>query len=280
MITKFKIFEASTLNQFGLDQKIISQIQKDYALSTSINWIELKYKKDVIKNLNKRKNTLILQLEEDYISILVTTYNKGSFLHFKDIYRFSEEWNGIWQKDERLEITNLEENIYGGAKWFLLDGEFSLKNKDIRFIQSEVSEFDKFTEQFKTDFISNFYILINKIYGKKAEEVKDQIIQKLKSTSSNISKSDSKAILLMQKQEADKVDYYTQKSKNSDPFGIRNNIPQANSLTLFDEFIINFEELYTEKISEFVTIKDIADKISYEKLLTSFLVYLYSGKII
>ena len=84
----------------------------------------------------------------------------------------------------------------------------------------------------------------------------------------------------MQKQEADKVDYYTQKSKNSDPFGIRNNIPQANSLTLFDEFIINFEELYTEKISEFVTIKDIADKISYEKLLTSFLVYLYSGKII
>jgi len=285
MITNFKIFsllEASNLNKFGLDQTIISHIHKDYALEPNATWIELKYKKDIISNLKSNKNTLILQIEPDYVSILITSYNKGSFLHFKDIYKYDEEvqWGGTWNKGKREEITNLEDNIYSNSKWYLLKGDFSLKTKDVRDIQSDINDFDSFTNQFKTDFISNFYMLVNKMYGKKAEEVKTKIINDLKNVSDDISKEDSKAILLMQKQEASKIDYFNKKAKNSDPYGIRYDIPQANSLSIFDEFIITFEEAYTDKLEEFVTIKDIADKISYDKLLTSFLVFMYSGVIL
>jgi len=62
--------------------------------------------------------------------------------------------------------------------------------------------------------------------------------------------------------------------------GLDNPLKGPNSLSIMDEFIYQFEEEYSKFFDERLDIQELCDLFTREKVLTSFMLYVYSGKII
>jgi len=62
--------------------------------------------------------------------------------------------------------------------------------------------------------------------------------------------------------------------------GISNDIIKANSLTNFEEDLINFEDEYSDKYKEYLNIPIMIEKWSRDKIMTALLIYLRTKKLI
>jgi len=61
---------------------------------------------------------------------------------------------------------------------------------------------------------------------------------------------------------------------------ITNNIVKSNSLTIFDKYLIEFEGDYSDKYKEYLNIPIMIERWSRDKIMTAFMVYLYTKKLI
>jgi hypothetical protein len=117
------------------------------------------------------------------------------------------------------------------------------------------------------------------MYGKKADIVTGIIINHLKNTKMNLSNKQIKDILFLNIERAKEVSNLNQKAKEKDPFKLQSDYIKNNSLTIFDNFIVQFEDDISDKYKEYLNIPILLERYSIEKIITAFAYFLYTNKI-
>ena len=118
------------------------------------------------------------------------------------------------------------------------------------------------------------------MYGKKANVITDIIVSHLANVKKNLSDEKIREILFLNIDRAREIDILKKKQKAKDPYKLYNDIICEDSLTIFDTYIISFEEQYSDKYKEYLNIPILIEKFSLDKVKTAFMIYLYTKKLI
>jgi hypothetical protein len=62
--------------------------------------------------------------------------------------------------------------------------------------------------------------------------------------------------------------------------GLENPLEGGNGLTILDEFLMQFENAYSEFFGEHTDIYELSKIFTRDKIMLSFMLYIYTGKII
>ena len=274
----YKLFEKTSLLNIGVPYSVMQELQRNYSISDNAQWKLLKYKKDITPALNK-KNNLVISICKDKIFILFS-FNKEFYV---ETYQLTEDFGEIWTRIDRVKATLSEilTNIIRGCKSYeLISGDWSHEFSTTRKIRKEELKFDDITKQFKIDFAENFTRIVKRLYGKKANIITDIIINHLASTKKNISEDKIREILFLNIDKAKEVNILKNKQKSKDPYKLYSDIIKSNSLTIFDEYLIRFEDEYSDKYKEYLNIPIMIERFTRDKILTAFMIYLYTNKLI
>lgn len=279
-LLKYKLFEKSSLIYLGVPTDVMVDIQKQFAIPDDVQWKELTYKKDLRTELSKGDN-LFITVSENNVNIIFLVKNEL----YIDVYNFYQEddmGDEYWDKDDRIQstITDINKMIPRNAKIYkLLSNNWSYEGRAKRRLKTSSIEFDDFTVKFKKEFADNFTRIIKKLYSKHSEVIQKLIIRTLITQSKDISPEEAKEILSLNIDKAKQSDFYRKQSQDKDPFKLQLNYIRDNSLTIFDEFLITFEDKMIVKYGEYLNIYELCKKYGREKIMTAFAYYLYSGKI-
>lgn len=281
MITNFKIFEKTSLIGINVPFDVMKDIQRNYMISGDARWKELKYKKDINLSLRKNYNKLIISICENKIFIIYS-FDKEYFI---ETYKLNGDDFGFeeWQRVNRLQttITDIIKIVDKGCKIYeLIDGNWSPEFSSYRRLKKEKNKFEDITNNFKIDFAKNFTNIVKRLYGKKSDMVSNTIIDYLKDVNKDESEQTLREILFLNVANAKKVDYYRKKANEKDPYNLYDKNIQAHSLTIFNEYLAKFENDYSEKYKEYLNIPIMIERYTRDKIMTAFMVYLYSGKLI
>ena len=275
MITKFNtyILEKSSLTSLGINDFIMKNIQKDFALQDDAKWFTTDRKTEAKNYLNQDKNCILIQLSTNSTKLLVKYLKNDKYIYFVDEYiEFEGEWSSDWKKMKRVFLTKTEliDKIQSHSIYYLLkDGFFTdVILKDRILIKDEI-KYNEFYDNFKKDVINNFNSIVKRIWKSKSEEIKKQIIKNLEED------IDSKENIELSK----KYDYYKKLQSLEDPYSLKSLQQRDDSLNVIDKKILEFEEDYSKFFKEFLNIKELCDYFTRDKVMNIFFYYLYSGKI-
>lgn len=260
MITKlndYLILEKSSLTALGVPKEVMQGIQKDLAIPVDATWDRIKLKKDVTDIISNEKEFLIIQIGIDSISVFVSYEVNGDRTYFIDTYLMKDEqdWGGGYDKQPRRNLSKSQFITLIEPKMMIykLNGKFSYRKQGNRRVIKKEKDFEVFTENFKKDFLKNFDAILKRIVGQNYKDAKDEVLVKAK----QIEKENRMIIS-----------------------GLDNPLKGPNSLTIMDEFIYQFEEEYSKYFDERLDIQELSELFTREKVMTSFMLYVYSGKII
>jgi len=279
-IRPYKLYEKSTLASLGIPKDVIRDIQRNYEISRDAEWGLLKFKKDVISTFKSNKNKLVICIDEN-ISVFFSL-NREYFLD-QFIFKTEDDFgNGSWEKQKRIQLrlSEIQEYFTKKNNYFELSGDWKYDFASKRKLKAAQSEFETETSQFKDEFAREFTRIVRKLYGKKAEDAQNTIIHNLQQVNNDLSPADIKKILYINVQKAKEVDQLQRKKDSPDPFNLYSDIIGDNSLTIFDEYLISFESAYSDKYNEYLTIPSMIKKYGREKIMTVFMIYLTSEKLI
>ena len=280
-LLSYKLFEKSSLINIGVPNYVMKQIQRDYAISDDAQWGNLRYKKDVTTLLHKQKDALIISVCENKIFILFS-YDKEFYI--ENYFIISDDFvNDQWKKSDRVKttLTDAVKEIERSCKSYeLISGTWSHDFSKVRKVKKAEKDFDSITNNFKKDFAENFTKIVKRLYGRKAEVITDIIVSHLANVKKNLSDKKVREILFLNIDRAREVDILKNKQKSKDPYKLYNDIICEDSLTIFDTYIISFEEQYSDKYKEYLNIPILIEKFSLDKVKTAFMIYLYTKKLI
>jgi hypothetical protein len=163
-------------------------------------------------------------------------------------------------------------------KHYLLNSyDFSLVKSNIRKIKKEEAQFDSFNQTFKRDILNYFTKLLKNSYSSTAKRVESTIIDNLASVQGDLSPDEIRKILYQNVDDAKKTKKFKIKADDIEKYDLNNTEKQYNSLTIFDEYLYEFEDAYSEKYKKYYNIKSLVEKYSRMKIITAFIYYLYTG---
>jgi len=256
MITNLKdylLLEKSSLSALGVPREVMQPIQKDLAIPSDAKWDRIRLKKDAISIINDNKKVLLLQIGIDEIMVFISFNNK----YFIDTYTMkdSKDWGGGYNKlpRENVSKTQFISRIDSSVILYHLLDDFSIKTQPYRKIEKKEKEFTKFNENFKNDFLEQFNAILRRIVGYNYKDAKDEIAEKAKRV-----ELENKMMIS----------------------GLENPLEGPNSLTILDQFIIEFEDEYSKYFDERLDLMELSELFTREKIMTSFMLFIYSGKII
>lgn len=275
------LLEKSTLTSLGVPKPVMQNIQKDYALKPTSEWIQHFYKKEIKDILIKNENNLVLQIGKDSIKVLVSVFIKGKKLYYIDKYmKKVGEWGEYWDKlpREGSTLTSILHEVEMENKQYILkNSDFSIVKSDVRKLEKEEKEFDEFSKKFREDLLNYFTVLLKNSYTSVAAKIEKTIVNNLAKVHDNLTPSQIKNILYQNVDKAKKSKDLQKKSKDIDKYHLDSDMQQMNSLTIFDEYLIEFEEAYSKKFHKYYNIKSLVDDFSRPKIYTAFIYYLYTG---
>jgi hypothetical protein len=247
------LLEKSSLSALGIPNNVMQSIQSDFALSPDANWERIRLKRDCIEILTIGRRELLIQIATDGIKVFAVVDKE----HFIDRYLPTEEgeWGENFKKTKReyISLNQISLEIEPRALIYHLIGDFSDKRKPQRNIIKKETEFTEFTEQFKKDFIYNFNSVLKRIVGSNYKDAKDEILVKAKQI---------------------------EKENNMIITGLENPLEGGNGLTILDDFLMQFENAYSEFFGEHTDIYELSKIFTRDKIMLSFMLYIYTGKII
>lgn len=263
----------------------MQNIQKDFALKPNANWVDFDLKRDIKTTLLKNKNNLILQISKDSIKIFVSVFEQQKKLYYIDRYmRKTGEWGDHWEKLDRegATLTSLLHEVEMDKKndnkhYLLKDSDFSIVKSDVRKIEKEEKDFDDFNRIFREDLLNYFTVLLKNSYSAIAKRIEKTIIDNLAKVIPNLSPDEIKNILYQNVEQAKKSKKLQTKSTNIDKYKLNTTEQQYNSLTIFDEYLLQFEDAYSEKFHKYYNIKSLVEEFTRPKIYTAFIYYLYTG---
>ena len=250
------ILEKSNLTKLGVPKEVMQSIQRDFAMPADAELKKLTLKRDAQKILRTGNKELILQISLKNIKVFVS-YPKGKeIIYFIDKYIFKNDgWGGEYKKLDReyTSMTQLFSHIDSTGLIYHLNSEFSLIKQGVRKLINKEIKFDEFTKQFKSDFVENFDNILKRIVGSKIKDAKKDIGEKYKQI-----EIENKMMLS----------------------GLNDPITGNNSLTILDEFLMQFEDKYSDFFGERLDIEELCNYFTRDKMLTSFMYFIYTGKIL
>jgi len=279
-ILAYKLFEKSSLTSLGIENDVMVDIQKQFALSYDAQWKQLTYKKDLRTELRKEDN-LFIALSENNIIVIFIVEGKLYVDNYK-FYQSDDMGNEYWDKEDRIEtnVTEINKEIPRNAKIYkLISGDWTYENRAKRRLKKSTEEFDDFTNKFKKDFADSFTNIVKKLFTKHANLIQNMIIRNLITQNKDISPEEAKDILSFNIDKAKHSNFLIKRGREADPFKLKVQYIRDNSLTIFNEFLITFEDKMTEKYGEYLNIPELCKRYSKDKIQTAFMYYLYSGKI-
>jgi len=221
-LLKYKLFEKSSLTYIGVEDDVMIDIQKQFALSDDAQWKQLTYKKDLRTELRKEDNLFVVLSENNVIVIFLVD---GKL--YVDNYRFYQDddmGNEYWDKENRIEsnITEINKEIPRNAKIYkLISGDWTYENRAKRRLKKNTEEFDDFTNNFKKDFADSFTKIVKKLFNKHATLIQNMIIRNLITQNKNISAEEAKEILSINIDSAKQSDFFAKRGQERDPFKLK-----------------------------------------------------------
>jgi len=256
MITNLKeylLLERSSLSLLGVPREVMQPIQKDLAIPADAKWDKIKLKRDAVDILNNNDKVLLLQIDIDMISVFISFNNK----YFIDTYvmKDSKDWGGGYNKlpREKVSKTQFISRLDSSVLLYHLIDNFSIKTQPYRKMDKKEKNFLEFTENFKKDFLQQFNSILKRIVGYNYKDAKDDIADKAKRV-----EIENKMMIS----------------------GLENPLEGPNSLTILDQFLIEFEDEYSKYFDERLDIMELSELFTRDKIMTSFMLFIYSGKII
>ena len=279
MITKLfnYILEKSSLTRLGIPNEVMKDIQINFEIDSNANWEEIKYIKDIKEELKKDELAIFIEIKDD-IKVILNDHKS----YKEQRYKFDSSGWGSYNSGEIVDITytQLLKGISSKSKIYkYLSNDIKTIPISKRKIQKKLKDFDNKTEEFKISIIKNFNNIVKKIYDKKYNEVMKKIAQNMSNVNPNLNPDDLLDFFKSNKKLAELAKEYELFKKNDDNLGLKRMEKQYNSLPIFDEFLINFEVEYSDKYNTRITISDLIDTFGFMQTQTSFLYFLYSGKI-
>ena len=280
--------ESSSLSKLGIPKNVMQLIQRDYEISTDAKWERLPSKFEVKDVLLEKKKNLLLELSIDYIKIISSDFNGDKNIYSVERFSHDEEaqWGGTYNRTDRTEgsFTETFNSISQKNLIFKLkEGEFQVQPYNKRKFKKESIEFDMFTLEFKIRLVKDFNEIVKKMYGNMSSRIVKTILDNVASMPEKIgTASVDEMIKLINDNAALKEmsdDYQKMKNEN-DILGLEKLEKQFNSLTIFDEYLIEFEVLYSEEFNLHLTISDLVKDFGWDKIKTAFMYYLYTGKML
>ncbi|MCK9446038.1 hypothetical protein M0Q50_04010 [bacterium] len=280
MITKFftYILEKSSLTKLGIPNEVMKDIQINYEIPSNTQWEEISYKKDLKNELKKDEKSIYIEVSEQHIKVILNDY-----LTYKEQkYKFDSSGWGNYEIGQIIDKTYTQtlKDILTKSKIYKFQSDDIISEPIIkRKIKKELEDFDNKTDEFKISIIRNFNNIVKRIYDKKYSIVMKKIADNMSSIKPNVNADELLKFLTDNKKLAELAKEYEVSKNDDDKLGLKKLEKQYNSLPIFDEFLINFEVLYTDKYNYRVTIKDLLDTFGLMQTQTAFLYYLYTGKI-
>ena len=265
MITKFNeynllqeslILEKSSLTALGVPREVMQPIQRDLALSPAAEWEKMNHKKDIIDYLRKGDKNLFIQVAIDGIKIFGSYPSIKGVTYFIDYYIYKDDdWAGEFQKHKReyKTLTQLAIDIEPRTNIYRLKGDFEINKQPKRKMIKKEKSFIEFSERFKTDFLQQFDKILKRITGTNFKKAKEKITDKAKKIAVENN-------LLIK--------------------SLDNPLNGPNGLSILDEFLYKFEDTYSEYFDERIDIQELANYFTYEKIMTMFMYFIYTGKIL
>ena len=274
----YNLFEKSSLTSLGVPNEVMKNVQYNYEIQSDAKWNRIVYKKDVKEELQKDDVALFIEINIKYIKVII---NLGNDEYTQQKFMYDDSgWGGYNIKDrEDTTRTQILFGIRPESNIYKLDGTFETRPKVQRMIQKEMKKFDDVTNEFKFYMLYNFNRIIQRIYGARYENVMRKIASNIKEVSVDATADEILQFLKDNKKMAEKAKDYENAKKDEDLLRIKDLEKQFNSLPVLDEYLINFEEGYSNKYYTRLTIKDLIDEFGRMKIETAFMFYLFTGKL-
>ena len=250
------LLEKSSLTALGVPKEVMQPIQRDLALSPDAEWEKMNHKKDIANYLKKGDKNLFVQIAVDSIKVIVSYPTFKGTMYFIDNYVYRDtEWAGEFDKLKRQydTLTQTLINIDPRTNIYRLKGDFEINKQSKRKMIKKEKSFMNFSEQFKIDFLQKFDKILKRITGTNFKKAKEKITDKAKKVAIENS-------LLIR--------------------GLDNPLNGPNGLSILDEFLYQFEEEYSKYFEERIDIQELSKYFTYEKTMTMFMYYIYTGKIL
>jgi hypothetical protein len=274
----YNIFEKSSLTALGVPEDIMKEIQIEFEIDSNASWELMYLKKDIINTL-KTTNVFFLSFSKatDNIFIFFSNNNKYYIQYFK----YDTDGWGSYQIKDREEITFTQLNNYINIKnnIYMLNDEFKTKPKKQRLIQAQTEKLAKTTEEFKYYILEHFNNIVKRMYGGKYHLVMKQISLNLSKVKPDTNATELLDILTDNQELAKIASEYEDAMNEEDLLKLRNLEKKYNSLSTLDEYLIMFEEKYSEKFNFYINIKDLIRDFGHMQIETAFMYFLYTGKI-
>ena len=282
-LLSYKLFEKTSLLNIGVPESVMKSIQRNYAISDDAQWQPLtKMKADINLALRQKKNTIVISICKTKIFITFS-YNKEYYIETYSQTQKDDFGNEQWQREDRIK-TNLPDAIKkiqrGCTSYKLTQGEWLHEFSNRRKARKEESVFETITNSFKIDFAENFTKIVKRLYDRKANIISDIIVNNLKNVKRDLTDEQIREILYLNVDRAKEVDIFKTKEKAKDPYKLYSEVIKANSLTIFNEYLIRFEDEYSDKYKQYLNIPIMIKKWSRDKIMTAFMIYLYLNKLI
>jgi hypothetical protein len=250
------LLEKSSLTKLGVPREVMQPIQKDLAIPADAEWDKIDLKKDVVRYLKEGDKNLFIQIEVDMIKVIVSYPSIKGTIFFVDTYVYKDDdWSGKFVKLPRefKTITQTIIDIEPRSNIYRLKNDFSISKQSKRKMIKKEKEFFKFSENFKTEFIRKFDSILKRMTGVYFKNAKEKITDKLK-----------------------------QKALENDLLikGLENPLESPNGLSILDEFLFEFENEYSKFFKERVDIQELCNYFTKDKIMTSFMYFIYKGKIL
>lgn len=250
------LLEKSSLTKLGVPREVMQPIQRDFAIPADATWDRIRLKRDVENIFRNGEKELVLQIETDSIKAFGSFMGSSGMKYFIDAYIMEDSgWGGGYNKLERevVSLTQLLYQINSRALLYHLKDTFSLAKQPKRKLIKIEKGFEEFTSKFKSDFLHDFNSILRRIVGSKYKDAKQEIRDKAKQI---------------------EIENQMMISGLDDP------LAGPNSLTILDEFITQFEEAYSEFFGERLDIQELSKHFTREKMMTSFMYFIYTGKLL
>ena len=250
------LLEKSSLSRLGVPREVMQPIQKDFAIPADAEWDRITLKRDVEKIFREGEKELVLQIEIDAIKVFVSYFTPSADKYFIDSYILEDiDWSGEYNKLSREEVslTQLLFQINARALLYHLKSPFSLIRQPKRQLIKKEKGFEEFTIKFKEDFLRDFNSILKRIVGSKYNDARKEIQDKARQI---------------------EIENQMMISGLDDP------LAGPNSLTILDEFVMQFEDAYSDFFGERLDIQELSKHFSREKIMTSFMYFIYTGRLL
>lgn len=271
------LLEKSSLTPLGVPNDVMQEIQINYEIDSNATWSKVVYKKDLINDLKIDQKALYIEISKRYIRLII----QNNSIYYVQYFRYEKDNWGSYEIREREEIsrTQLKYSIQVQSNIYKLDSDnFQLKKKTQRIVQKELKEFDETTQDFKYYILKNFNTIISRLYGSRHHRVMKQIARNLEKIKNNLNADDLLKFLADNKKLAEIAKEYENAKEDKDLLKLKNLEKKYNSLPVLDEYLITFEELYSDKFNHRVNVKDLIETFGKMKIETAFMYYLYTGR--